>query len=518
MSNESIALNRFDPKTTKTVLIHDGRFHADDMMFSALAMVAAEKYRNSLTIKRVNKLPLEYCANTVAGDIGMGVYDHHNDIDGTVAIGARNNTADKLAASCGLLYQDVKSILFPGDSETKKVFEAFLDVVEHCDNTPDNNTFSDSVNLFTPIDDDKLDESARQAMLYCKAVVNGFIDAHEKEKSGKIWAVPRVCSGIVPGVQEKKDSRYWKASNQIKKRYKYVSFNDLTDMKLRSMDMYSLACGVLNQKRRQYWRDEIERRDAEQIKEMERREREDWPKAVSAMQNRTIYLDKYMPYGSYVKDLSALFIVMPSQRNGYTVTILKTNTGKYRFDPNLLIGFEGCSFVANDKRFLFFDKEEQAINAAHTAGRTVDRYIQANGFNAYREIYGGCANGYTGDFYQDLLSEDIALNLYAKENIDNLNSLTIADLRKLQIAIANNPYLIHAFCMRFQNVDNMMSWKTDVAVADIPGLSKETLRTKTQSGGRWDIGLQSYLETAQGQHMAMQIRPRDLIDFQQLLR
>ena len=44
--------NRFDPRNTKTVIIHDGRFHADDMLFAAMAMYAAEKYKNKLELKR----------------------------------------------------------------------------------------------------------------------------------------------------------------------------------------------------------------------------------------------------------------------------------------------------------------------------------------------------------------------------------------------------------------------------------------------------------------------------------
>ena len=82
-------------------------------------------------------------------------------------------------------YQDVKNILFPGASETKQVFEAFIDIIEHCDNTPDNNTFSDSINFFAPIDESKTDEMAQIAIAYCKAVVVGFVEAHEKEKGGK---------------------------------------------------------------------------------------------------------------------------------------------------------------------------------------------------------------------------------------------------------------------------------------------------------------------------------------------
>jgi uncharacterized UPF0160 family protein len=507
MTEELIINNRFDPRNTKTVIIHDGRFHADDMMFAAMAIVAAEKSRNKIEIKRMNKLPEEYSPTTIAGDIGFGIYDHHSDINGVLATGAQGNTEDHTYAACGLLYQDIKEILFPGDSETKKVFEAFIDIIEHCDNTPDNNTFSDSINFFAPTNDSKSDEMATKAINYCKSVIMGFIDSHEKERGGKIWAIPRVCGGIVPGIDEKKDSRYWKANSQIKNRYKYISFNNKSPIKLRSMDTYSLACGVLNQRKRQYWREEIEKSDLEQIAEMDRREKEEWPKAVAAMKHRTIELENYVPYGQHVKDLSALFIVMPSQRGGYTVNLLKTNTGKYRFEPDLLLKFDGCSFVANDKRFVFFDTREQALTAAHTAGKTIDKYLDIHGFNAYRDIYGGCAKGYTGDFYQDLISEDIALNMYVRETVKDLNNLSVEDYRRLQIAIMDNEYLIHSFCVRFCNDGETMRWKLDASVTDIQGLNKDSLWKKNRSGSKWDMGLTNYLNTNRGMEVLLQVKP-----------
>ena len=492
---KSIITNRFNPRSTKTVIIHDGRFHADDMLLSAMAIIAAEKHRNKIEIKRMSKLPEIYDEHTVIGDLGFGVYDHHTDLNGNASLGSRNNTEDHVAAACGLLYRDIKEVLFPGASETKKVFEAFIDIIEHCDNTADNNTFSDSVNFLAPADEIVTPEILMRAINYCKAVVLGFIDSHEKEKSGRLWAVPKICSGIVPGVADKKDTRYWKANNQTKNKYKYVSFGGQSEIKLKSMDTYSLACGALSQHQRQHWREEIEKNDALQIAEMTRREREDWPKAVATMKHRTIELDKYVTYGPHVKDIGALFIVMPSQRGGYTITPLKTNTGKYRFEPTLLTGFTGCSFIANDNRFVFFDTKEHALEAAHACGKTVDKYIDKKGFDAYREIYGGCANGYTGDFYQDLISEDIALNLFAKDTISDLDNLTVGDYRRLQIAVMNNPYLIHSFCVRLCNEGNRMQWKADATVVSVSGLKPETLWTRHRNGGRWDLGLSSYLET-----------------------
>lgn len=512
MSNQSVITNKFDPRKTKTVIIHDGRFHADDVMFAAMALAIGKKYRNQINIIRSSEVPTDYSEDVVIGDLGLGVYDHHSDINGNKAMGSHNDNEDHVSAACGLLYNDIKNYLFPGDSETKKLFEAFIDIIEHCDVTPDNNTFSDSIGFFAPIDETKMDVHAMKAIEYCKAIVVGFMEAHEKERSGKIWAVPKICAGIVPGVQEKKDQRYWKATSQIKNRYRYVSFNNKTEIKLRSMDTYSLACGVLNYRKRQQWRDEIERADAEQIKEMERREREDWPKALSEMKHRTIVLDKYLPYGQYIKEIPALFIVTESQRGGYSVTILKTNTGKPRFEPDLLLNFEGVTFVATDKRFVVFDTKEHALNAAYQCGETVTKYLKTYGLNAYRDIYGGCKEKYSNDFYQDLISEDIAMNMYVRENISNVNNMTVNDFRRLQVAVVGNKYLTHVFCSRFRPDESRMWWDFSINSTDQQNVGKITLLESRIDGKRWDIGLESYLATEQGNKMIKEVHPNVKLD------
>lgn len=500
--------NRFDAKNTKTIVIHDGRFHADDMMFAALATVAAEKNRNKIEIKRMGEPPLEYDESIVVGDVGLGIYDHHTGLDGQESLGIVGKDKERLPSSCELLYNEVKNMLFPGESETKKLFEAFIDIISHCDNTSDNNTFSDSINLFSPVDDDKTDDMAYMAIKYCKEIIKGFIEAHEKERGGKTWASPKVCNKIVPGVEHKKDERYFKATNQVKNRYKYVSFNGEQEIKLKAMDTYSLACNVLQQRKRQQWRAQMEENDQKQIDDIERREREDWPKALAEMQHLTIYLDKYIPYGKYVKELSAVFVVMPSQRGGYTVTPIRTNTGRYRVDPLLLKDCEGCTFIANDNRFVYFDTKENALNAAYMAGSAVEKYLSTYGFEAYRDIYGGCAKEYTGNLYQDLISEDIALNMYVRHEIHDVNNLTVDEYRLLQIAVFDNQYLIHSFCVHFDNDSETMCWKNDLNVVEVKSIGNRTLWTRNRKNKKWDLGLDVFLQTQRGREIWSIVYPR----------
>lgn len=509
MSEKSIAYNKFDPRTTKIVYIHDGKFHADDMMFAALATVAADRARNKIEVIRVSSVPTEYRPDAIAGDIGLGIYDHHADVDGVKAKGMEKETETRIPSACGLLYDDIKDNLFTKSSETKNVFSALIDIIEHCDNTPDNNTFSDAINYLIPPnenDEKALNESAQDAIAYCKSVIIGFIEAHEKECSGKKWAVPRICAGIVPGVEDKKQARYFAASANIKSKYRYVSFNDQQDIKLRSTDTYSLASGVLNQRKRSVWKEKIETADDLQIKEMQRRETEVWPKAVANMQHRTIELEQYVPYGPYVKDLVALFIAIPSQRGGYSVNFLKTSNGKYRFNPDMLIKFPGCTFVANDKRFITFESKEKALDACYKAGRTVDLFLENHGINGYRNIYGGITEDKQMDFLQTLIAEDIALNMFVRDKIKNPDAISVDDYRTLQVAVMDNPYLIHSFCIHFQTDGETMSWKSDAQV-NTPNLNKDSLLTKTQRGTAWNMGLDNFLKNPNGQNRYSQIHP-----------
>lgn len=498
MENKNVN-NRLDMNKTNTILIHDGRFHADDMLFAAMASTVLETTGREIYIKRVNKVPDAYSEHILVGDLGYGVYDHHVSNDGVAAIGCEKNTETRTVSASGLLYDDIKDILFPGDSETKLVFGALIDIIEHCDNTSDSNTFSDAINYLTPVNEDEVNDKAPMVIKFCKDVVKGFILAHKKEKEGKAWAVPKVIRGIVPGIDEKKEERYWKPSAQVKARYKYISFNDEQEIKVKSTDTYSIACSVLNQQKRLRWKAEIEAVDAAQQEEMKKREVEYWPTVLNSMVNKTLFMDKYFPYGQHIKEISALFIVMPSQRGGYNVHFLKTSNGKYRFSPDLMMDYEGRMFVANDKRFISFDTKEHALTAAHMSGRMAETYLEEGGLDAYRNVYGGILKEeYTGDFFKDLISESIALNMYLKDTVKDLNNLSVEDYRRLQICIADNPYLIHTFCLRFDNSGEKMRWLFDKSVTDIEGLSKETLATRTITGKDWDFGILDFLKTERG--------------------
>lgn len=461
-----ITMNRFKPGVTDTVYIHGGRFHADDAMFAAMASIAIQKYKKIPAIHRTNELTGIRGENIIVGDIGRGVYDHHEE-EGNTSIGAQNNTEDYTAAACGLLYKDIKNILFPDKrTETQNVFEAFLDIIEHCDNTPDNGTFSDSINLMTPSDVEKTEERAMQAVQFCKDVVLGFMDSHIKEKAGKMWAIPKTNRTNFPGIKEKVAERYTKTTRAISKKYKYVSFNDKTDMKLRAITSYSVAMNVLPDWKRHKWKQFIEFCDEENQEALKYREEVEWPQAVANMKNLTIVIDNYLPWAKYIKDINAVFVIQESQRGGYSVSPIKTNNGKYRCPANIINNAAGCTYVANDGRFILFESKELAIEAAYTAGASIESYLEKMQLQGYRKIYGGLEDGYSGAIYQDVLSEDISLKCYVRKYAENIPLLTKEFVDSLLEQAKGNQYLTHCCYSHIIQTEKGYEWDNNTNILE----------------------------------------------------
>ena len=90
-----------------------------------------------------------------------------------------------------------------------------------------------------------------------------------------------------------------------------------------------------------------------------------------------------------------------------------------------------------------------------------------------------------------------------------MDEMSVNDYRMIQIAVNNNPYLIHSFCVHFKNVGNKMVWDKNASVTDIKGLTENTLWTRIKGGGKWDMGLNNYINTEEGQKMYHAVFPNN---------
>lgn len=115
---------------------HSGKFHADDVLSSALLL-----YLNpEITITRGNKVPEDF--DGIVFDIGRGKYDHHQK-DSRI----RENGIPY--AAFGLLWEDLGCEIL-GDELAEKFDEAFVQPLDNNDNTGEKNELASLIGSFNP--------------------------------------------------------------------------------------------------------------------------------------------------------------------------------------------------------------------------------------------------------------------------------------------------------------------------------------------------------------------------------
>lgn len=115
---------------------HGGKFHADDVFSAALLF-----YINpEITILRGNRVPDDF--NGIVFDIGRGAYDHHQ----------RNSRVRENGvpyAAFGLLWEAVGAEIL-GEELAEEFDEAFVQPLDHNDNTGEKNELANLIGNFNP--------------------------------------------------------------------------------------------------------------------------------------------------------------------------------------------------------------------------------------------------------------------------------------------------------------------------------------------------------------------------------
>ena len=147
------------------IVVHGVKFHADDVFCVAMASLC---FPNA-EIVRTNTVPEEYKsdAKTIVADIGGGKYDHHQ------ADAEKRENGERYAA-CGLLFRDLKNMLFRGVEDYCENFETlFIIPIERADNGGENNPLSEAVSSFNPgWDTDKdYDEAFAEAVDFARGII-----------------------------------------------------------------------------------------------------------------------------------------------------------------------------------------------------------------------------------------------------------------------------------------------------------------------------------------------------------
>ena len=165
------------------IVVHSGRFHADDVFCVAMILMCypdANVFRVASVIDEYSHDP-----HTIVADIGYGKYDHHQP-------DTERREDGSLYAACGLVFRDLKDILFDGKPDAADFFEKeYIIPVEIADNGGAENPLSHAVSAFNPTwDSDKnFDEMFTKAVIFVQSVIERAIiqldaelRAHDKVK------------------------------------------------------------------------------------------------------------------------------------------------------------------------------------------------------------------------------------------------------------------------------------------------------------------------------------------------
>lgn len=145
----------------RQIIVHDGTFHADDVLCVAMAQLT----NPNVIVKRMShgQLPLNIPADTIVADVGFGKYDHHQ-------ADAKLRDDGQRFAACGLLLQDLEQTLFGGNTPSELI--AHIRRIEDHDNkVPESR--EDFLSQFVRLSNPEWDESESKAScdaLFEKAV------------------------------------------------------------------------------------------------------------------------------------------------------------------------------------------------------------------------------------------------------------------------------------------------------------------------------------------------------------
>ena len=148
----------------KTVYTHGGIFHADETFACALLRVL----NPSLTIERVFKAPETISKNEIVIDIGGGRYDHHQ-LEG---VPCRPDGGKR--ATVGLVWDEVKDLLFQTQEAQERFETSFIIPVEIQDNGGEVNPLSLMIGAMNPTWDEapeKGGEYFEEAVYFFEALI-----------------------------------------------------------------------------------------------------------------------------------------------------------------------------------------------------------------------------------------------------------------------------------------------------------------------------------------------------------
>lgn len=316
-------------------LTHPAKFHADDILSACLLRLV----NPNIEIVRSNVIPTDFSG--IVFDIGLGDYDHHQ-------FDAKVRESGIKYAAFGLLWKDL-SYLFMDDIHAELFDAAFISEIDRCDNGPDTNLLSSSLELFNPTwnSGENPDIQFEKAVGVFTVVLRSLIQHFKKSTF-----VPRYCADMDDCLKKAFETIYFKVTN---KSIDIPYFADMSDIweghhylitpiegpdffertflgqvnrtygKLKTTP-FILAMTCLSKKDRTNTLIEIMERRFFNINSIEPARKKCEEIYIKSKRKDLIILDKYMPYDSITENHEVIkAIVFPSDRKGYTILCANMN-------------------------------------------------------------------------------------------------------------------------------------------------------------------------------------------------
>lgn len=376
------------PKTTPQIsklIVHDGVFHADDVLCAAMARSLNPDVWIQRT-RRLDPMDIELNGNGVyIADVGGGKYDHHQPDAAVREDGAKY-------AACGLLYEEWKDALF-NTKEGQQYFEdTYVKPIEVTDNGGERNMLSHAIGGLNPSWDQKTDWDAAfyEAVDRMSAILEA--ERHRVNDLGK--TEPAIDDKTLMEAQKMMGAgEFLDASCKDKSLNNYMALQgDMYDGQAKDPLTAGLsALGEVNPEAAKEMVDKILDEDRENVNSTFRARSIVQDAYAKSPDKTSVILESYVPWRDVLPETEAEYVLYETKGQYNIQCVLKGLTGnetKAKLPEEWLSQKpEGCKFVAPARHVCGFDTMEHAKTALDTILKDRTAQIEASKWEKQQADY-----------------------------------------------------------------------------------------------------------------------------------
>ena len=344
--------------TISKLVVHDGVFHADDVLCAAMAKSLNPDVWIQRT-RRLDPMDIELNGNGVyIADVSGGKYDHHQPDAAVREDGAKY-------AACGLLYEEWKDALF-NTKEGQQYFEdTYVKPIEVTDNGGERNMLSHAIGGLNPSWDQKTDWDAAfyEAVDRMSAILEA--ERHRVNDLGK--TEPAIDDKTLMEAQKMMGAgEFLDASCKDKSLNNYMALQgDMYDGQAKDPLTAGLsALGEVNPEAAREMVDKILDEDRENVNSAFRARSIVQDAYAKSPDKTSVILESYAPWRDVLPETEAEYVLYET-RGQYNIQCVPKNLAGNETKVKLPEGWltekpEGCKFVAPARHVCGFDTMEHA--------------------------------------------------------------------------------------------------------------------------------------------------------------